>query len=756
MQHALGWLRRIFQNAIYALPIHRTIFMVKNHLAMFAFWLILILLIGGYLGKTYGMSYLFLGPEYLNQESFWSFFMVGLAMAGFIASFHITSYILDAYRYSFLGTIYKPFLCFSLNNSLIPAAFLGYYIYKIIQHQILYENASYSTILLKVSGLVVGMLIMFSLVSLYFSISNKRVLLRFANRLDRTLKKRRLQRVNVMERLNRVKQEKIILTSYVGLSGKIHPIIGSYQHDKSIILKVFDQTQLNAIIIQFVSLISLFLLGLYRDIPAFQLPAAASIFLLLSVLLMFLGAVAYWFKEWAVTVGVSILIAALHYFPSNTAKNPYHQAFGIEYNTTAEYTVEALEDLSSPTNFHSDTIQTAKILSKWKAKAMGSSWNKPKMVFICSSGGGLLASLWSLRSLQYLDSATHGQLMEHTMLMTGSSGGMLGNAYFRELYLQSLSDSAINLYSKEYTRKIALDKLNPTVFSLVAADLLFRFQTFRIAGKTHYRDRGYSLERQILIDTDYVLDKPIIDYQKPEADALIPMMIIAPTIVNDGRKLYISPQPISYMNLGQPSLKDNREMKVRGVEFGRLLASQDADSLRMMTALRMNATFPYITPNVILPTNPPISIMDAGLSDNFGITDAIHFMYVFKDWINANTSGVVLLSLRVVPKEKSWVEQGGNGSVSQVFAPISGVLGNLFSLQDMNNEADIEYIEEILDVPLEQINFEYFNKSNRQEIEEASLSWRLTRREQLGILKEITSPYNQKSLERLKKTLSNP
>ena len=727
--------------------------MVKNHLAMISVWVFSSLFIGGYIGKAYGISYLFLGPEYLNEESFWSFFMVGLALAGFITSFHITSYILDAYRYSFLGGVRKPFLSFSINNSLIPIAFVVYYGYKIIEHQLEYENADWALIVTKLSGLGLGLLTMFSAVSLYFSLSNQRMLLRFSNRLDKKLKRGRLQRVNVMERLNQVKKEKIILTSYISLSGKLRPIEGYQQHDKSLILKVFDQTQLNAVFIQFASLGTLFLLGWFRDIPVFQLPAAASAFLLLSVVLMFMGAVAYWFKEWAVTVGFLTLLGIVQYFPNETANNPYHQAFGIRYDTTATYSVGHLEDLSSPSNFHEDTLHTAKILGRWKEKVQGKGSKKPKMVFICSSGGGLLASLWALRSLQYLDSATQGGLIKHTGLMTGSSGGMIGNAYFRELYLRQQSDSSINLYDAQYTRKIALDKLTPTIFSLVAADLMFRFQKFKVGGKEHYRDRGYSLERQFLLDTDSVLDKPLEAYRKPEEQALIPMMIISPTIVNDGRKLYISPQPISYMNLGQPDLKPNREMKVRGVEFRRLFAQHHADSLRFMTALRMNATFPYITPNVVLPSNPPISVMDAGLADNFGVSDAIHFMYVFREWIDKHTSGVVLLSLRVIPKERAWLDKGDQGSVSQIFAPISGVVGNLFSLQDMANESDIEYIEEILEVPLEQINFEYLNESNVQELEEASLSWRLTRKEQQGILQAVHSPYNQRSLERLQQLL---
>ena len=58
----------------------------------------------------------------------------------------------------------------------------------------------------------------------------------------------------------------------------------------------------------------------------------------------------------------------------------------------------------------------------------------------------------------------------------------------------------------------------------------------------------------------------------------------------------------------------------------------------------MSASFPYITPNVNLPSEPSLEIMDAGLADNFGVSDAVLFLYNFKDWISENTSGVIVFN----------------------------------------------------------------------------------------------------------------
>ena len=67
-------------------------------------------------------------------------------------------------------------------------------------------------------------------------------------------------------------------------------------------------------------------------------------------------------------------------------------------------------------------------------------------------------------------------------------------------------------------------------------------------------------------------------------------------------------------------------MDTDGVDYQRLFANQDPMNLRVLTALRMNATFPYVLPNVWLPTTPVIDVMDAGLRDNYGQETAIRFI----------------------------------------------------------------------------------------------------------------------------------
>jgi hypothetical protein len=54
----------------------------------------------------------------------------------------------------------------------------------------------------------------------------------------------------------------------------------------------------------------------------------------------------------------------------------------------------------------------------------------------------------------------------------------------------------------------------------------------------------------------------------------------------------------------------------------------------------MQATFPVVLPNVWLPSEPIIDVMDGGLRDNYGVDNSLRFLTAMQDWIAENTSGV--------------------------------------------------------------------------------------------------------------------
>ena len=756
-----------FDHLYYSFPIQLLLNNFKKNQILLLIWAILFAFVTKTLGQIIGIPSLFLDPEYLSKTDFKSFFIIGISLGIFITAFHITVYILDSFRFPFLGATPKPFSNFCLNNSLIPTLFTAVYVGNIINFQYLYNFHNPWEVFFDVMGLLTGLCVTIVLLFFYFRKTNKDIFKDVASSVNNTLKKGNINRVNVLKNIKNHKRNKYKVKSYISLSGRIEKAPEHGHFDKSVLLHIFDQNHLNAVIVELFLIILIIALGLFRDNPIVQIPAAASGILFFAIIIMFTGAFSYWLRGWAISTLIIVLIVFNFLIKQNIIQSTY-QVFGINYNKqSAVYDMARLHVLSNPNSYEVDKGKTLRILEKWRAQYPDSV--KPKMVFLCTSGGGQRAAVWTMRTLQYVDSMTHGEMFRHARLITGASGGIIGASYYRELYLQQHQGKKINSSDPVYFDNISKDVLNPIVFSMVVNDLFFRFQKFTDGKHEYYKDRGYAFEQKMHENTSYVLYKSISDYKKPEEEAIIPMLILSPTVINDGRKLFISPLDISYMTRASSNNDRNFHAKLKGIEFRKFYEEQEADNLHFMSALRMSATFPYITPNVDLPSEPAMEIMDAGLSDNFGVSDAMKYMYVFKDWISNNTSGVIFIDIRDSQKDME-VEKNNEGSIlSKALAPIGSLYNNWDFYQDFNNDNLIEYSRSWLNCPMDVIEFEYIPlygekqkaKETKQPLkgkkipnERAALSWHLTTREKQSLRKTILEENNQQALKKLQLLLA--
>ena len=79
------------------------------------------------------------------------------------------------------------------------------------------------------------------------------------------------------------------------------------------------------------------------------------------------------------------------------------------------------------------------------------------MVIVNTSGGGLRAMLWTMRCLQAADSVMNGSLMARTTMITGSSGGLIGATYYRQLYAaERASDTLLERSRMRGTKTVSI------------------------------------------------------------------------------------------------------------------------------------------------------------------------------------------------------------------------------------------------------------------------------------------------------------
>jgi hypothetical protein len=752
----------LYPKIAYSFPVQLLLNNFQRNLVLMLCWFVLFAMISGNFGKYMGIPYLFLDPEYLHKVNFKSFFIIGTVTAGFTTAFHITCYINDGHRFSFIGSMRKPFTKFVINNSVIPVAFLIAYLYQIVKFQISNEYSTGTDLALNVSGLLVGYFVMTSLFSAYFWFTHNDIFEYVVCKIDEKLKANvRVTRKSVMKKLDIARKKQVRVDNYLDYDLKFKNVKDTTFYNKATILQVFDQNHFNLVIIELFIFVFLLLLGIFKDHPSFQLPAASTFIIFLTIFVMLSGAFSYWFGGWAAITAL-ILFLVLNNFVGEDYFTRKYEAFGLNYQVPpAEYSIRTLTYLNDSTHIENDRRANLVMLQNWRKKFPVDV--KPKMVFLCASGGGKRAALWALTALQTGDSLTGGRLMKNSILITGASGGLIGASYFRELKLRDHLGQDVHPYSNHHRQLIATDNLNPIIFSLMANDLFVGLTKFKYNGSFYYKDRAYTFEDQLNQITNHMMDKPIAAYDSAELSAVIPMMILSPTIVNDGRKLYIAARPVSFMNYDITSSPNYTLSKLSGVDFISLFADQNGQDLRFLSALRMSATFPYITPNTSLPSDPALQIMDAGISDNFGLSDAVRFVYAYKDWIDENTGGIIFLSIRDSPKLGSIAPKVKQDLLDALTQPISNVYNNFENFQDINSDMLINHAKSWMKADIDRVDIQYdlenyipiLQKMDSLRINNprASLSWRLTLREKYGIITSINSRANQEELKRLGRLL---
>ena len=511
---------------------------------------------------------------------------------------------------------------------------------------------------------------------------------------------------------------------------------------------VFKRHHLAAILSIVIAFVLIVTTGFLQDYQLFEIPAAASILIVFSLLISVIGALTYFLESWSL-LAVIIIIFGLNILYQKEIIDPRNKAYGLKYGDKIErpvYDNASLQSICTADKINDDRIRMIAVLNKWKAKQIE---EKPIMVFINVSGGGLRSAAFTMNALQQTDSICAGNLMKKTFLISGASGGMLAAAYYRELYAQKLKDSTKDIYSKEYTDNISKDLLNPVFTSFMARDIFAPVQKFSVDENFYVKDRGYAFEKKLAENTAQVLNRQFKEIQKDESSGTVPLLFFNAIIKADAKKMTMSTQPISFM-MKPVDFQNTNNATIDAVDFAALFKNCQPFNLRMLTALRMNATFPYVLPNVWLPSKPVIDVMDAGLRDNFGQETSLRFIDNFKDWIKENTGGVLLLQIRD-RSNGNWQQPFETESATDMMVtPATMLQHNWFKMQDYYQIDQFSYFKNAVGFTMHKSIIMYLPV---KEEETAALNFHLSGREKRDVVASYNNAYNQNEVVKIARLL---
>ena len=760
--------RTRLRRVLYSFPLQLLVLhFKKNHLLLLC-WLVLFGYITSAIGVKYGIPNLFLYPEYFAHVDFWSYGVTGFAFGGFITAFNLYAYTLHAYRFPFLVTVARPFWKFSVNNGVIPGLFVVVYLVCSARFQSTVELEPFMNIARNLLGFTTGMLLFLAISTLYFSRTNTDIHKLTGKSPEEYHSEQEMVDIIAPPPITpHIRQEQRKATRWLRreqrtrkwhvetyLTGRFRVKLArsSAHYDKELLRSILWQNHINGSIFEVVVIITFIALGAFSGTRAFEIPAGASAFLLFTMLLMLLSALFSWLKGWTVTLIIALLVA-LNMLSHRTDGFLYDsQAYGLDYGgRPADYTREHIAAMAVDRSaIDADVKDRLATLERWRSqqRALGEG-DRPLMVIVNTSGGGLRAMLWTLRCLQAADSLMNGTLMSRTSLITGSSGGLIGATYFRQLYAASLENDSVDTAAPMYLEDMSADILNPIAFSFVTNDMFIRYRRVSDGRFLYTLDRGSAFERRLNELTRGVLDVRMADMAQAERDARLPMLVIAPTSINDGRRLMISSQPVAYLSDITSDAHHTSVPQPESIEFGRLFADHSAGQLKLSSALRMTSTFPYITPVVSLPSEPPMRVMDSGIRDNYGYRTTFQYLRTFEDWIAANTRGVVILQVR--DKQRDLEVKPASGSLgSRMLDPVGSVYSNFVRSQDQDYDLMLRMLTGGTKFPIEVIDLQL----RHDETDEISLSWHLTALEKRHVLNTINSEENKHALDHLQELVA--
>lgn len=719
---------------------------IKYNLFSLFFWLILFLIASDGLGSAFGIPFLFYSPEYRGETSWLSFLLMGVAIGGFTMAFHTYSYVKMCKRFPFLLTIPNSFITFSWNNSLIPISFLLFFICRFSQFQQVEEFASLFTICNYIFSFLIGFSVFILISYLYFFPQNRKLFKAFSfdeNDAEDKINAFLSRKENWADYF-KYKKDRAYIYLVAPFSWRISKKTAHL--DKTIMERVLNKTKVSASIFEFITIITFFLVGVFRDSPTLELPAGMSIIMLLAIIMMLYSALHSWFNYWTFPL-ILLVLLSMNYLSKTSSLFRYkNYAYGMNYDKRSlkMYDYHVIDSINSDVVLDNRSKREfIKSMNHWK---YNTEKNKPKLIIVLTSGGGSRSALWTLTILNKLDTLMDYRAKKHIQMITGASGGMIGAAYYRSLSLERMTGERKLISKKEAEKNISKDLLNKLSFSAYSNDLLFRIQTVKIYDRNYTKDRGFAFEEQLNENTNGALNKEFSYFQQYERLGQIPVMIFTPTIINDGRRILMSAQNLNFLCSGKGSASALNKLN-ENIDFQTFFNKNN--NVRFLSVLRMNATFPLVLPMVSLPTTPEVNVMDAGIRDNYGVKLTFEYLFALQKWIDENTSGVILVKIRDTKK----VLEGENVSQVSLFEKFTLPFGNMYKnftrTQDFDQDELMKLAAFSFSFPIDLIEFN-LRESSKDRI---SLSWHLTSQEKKKISAAVSSKSNQMAFEQLRNLL---
>jgi len=435
-----------------------------------------------------------------------------------------------------------------------------------------------------------------------------------------------------------------------------------------------------AFIVSFVVYVAVGIYGFRKIGKAHTVPALASALMMTMIITWMLSGAAFFFDQWRIPILLIIGIVGTLTAQSTRSDHLYTLRAGAK----------------SPAPNPEDVIRTAR--------------NCP--IVVCANGGGIQASAWAAQVLEGLDRYIPA-FRKQVRMISSVSGGSLGTAY----YAYWVANPASANTPTDASTRSSLDEV---AWGLAWPDLARGLVPWLFGS---FIGRGRALEKAWCLNSGSTdssnMDLPLSAWNDKTSTGDLPAIILNATIAESGERLLLSTTSLSQNNsLGKARI-DSRELHT---------INEKQWDVGVVTAARLSASFPYVTPAARSDgEGPQPHVVDGGYYDNYGMATLVEWLDQALTGAGSDVRRVMVIQIHGAPDEsdaelvnKRYAKS--RGWFFQAFAPITTLISVRSAAQVAHNDIELQMLQEKWNshgVKIETVKFVYPDR-------DPPLSWHLT------------------------------
>ena len=351
-------------------------------------------------------------------------------------------------------------------------------------------------------------------------------------------------------------------------------------------------------------------------------------------------------------------------------------------------------------------------------------------VVIATAGGGIQAAAWTVKVAEQLERIPAFQ--SDVALISSVSGGSIGAAYLGAAWSKAPRKAIGSDEGSACEQLSGLERANCLVRRTSLDDVawgLFNPDVWRVIQpffRDRTIDRGWALEERLSKRTG-LANTYLADWAEQAGKGDLPAFIFNATAVETG-------SPVALATTDFPGPHNDQARRRFVTNFHNLYKAVKGESglrLRVVTAARLSATFPYVSPLARADLSPRTAhLADGGYYDNYGLLSAIDWLYEAMQCIKPNPPVPQKIAV-VIIRNHADGDAGvkARGWDFQFSGPLDTILNTRDTSQRGQDDAQLcafrRYWKQQLHVDIGVFNFEYpidpAGTCNHQPV-----SWKLT------------------------------